>query len=73
MPNTNTEAHKAARKRWIEKNRDFNNQLCNMYTKMYYQNNKEQRLEYAKQYREKKKAQKQEQETLGKTDPLGNP
>jgi len=62
MPQTNTEAHKRARKKWIEENKVFHNQLCNMHTKRYYQDNREQRLAYAKQYREKKKAEKQDQE-----------
>jgi DNA-binding GntR family transcriptional regulator len=70
MSQTNTEAHKRARKKWIENNKDFHSQLCNMYTKNYYQNNREQRLEYAKQYREKKKAKKETNETLGEIDNL---
>jgi hypothetical protein len=55
MSQTNTEAHKRARKKWIENNREFNNELCNMYSKCYYQKNRDQRLAYAKQYRDKKK------------------
>jgi hypothetical protein len=70
MSQTNTEAHKRARKKWIENNKEFHNQLCNMYTKNYYQTNREQRLEYAKQYREKKKAKKETNETLGESDNL---
>ena len=66
MPNTNTEAHKRARKKWIENNKEFHNQLCNMYTKTYYLNNKEQRLAYAKQYRDKKKAERENQENQEK-------
>ena len=71
MSQTNTEAHKRARKKWIENNKEFHNQLCNMYTKNYYQTNREQRLEYAKQYREKKRLEKENHETLGKTETLG--
>jgi len=55
---TQTEAQKRAKKKWIENNREFNNALHNEYTKKYYQNNREARLEYAKQYREKQKALK---------------
>jgi len=64
MPQTNTEAHKKARQRWVENNKEFNNALHCMYSKMYYLNNKEKKLEYAKQYREKKKAEKLAQETI---------
>jgi hypothetical protein len=55
MPNT--EAQKRARKKWVENNKELNLQLINQYTKAYYQKHKEERLLYAKQYREKKKAE----------------
>jgi len=69
MPNTNTEAHKKARAKWLENNKDFYNALHVEYTKNYYNKHKEERLAYAKYYRDKKKAEKLGQEfsleTLG--------
>ena len=56
-----TEAQKRAKAKWVEKNKEFNNALHNEYTKRYYQENREARLEYAKQYREKKKVLKMEE------------
>jgi len=64
MPNT--EAQKKARRKWVEKNREIYNSLHNEYTKKYYQNNREARLEYAKQYREKQKALKTTNENIEK-------
>ena len=59
----NTEAHKRARKKWIENNREFHLALHNMYSKSYYLEHKEAKLAYAKAYRDKKKQEKLEQET----------
>jgi len=50
-----TESQKRAKQKWVEKNKEFNNALHNEYTKRYYQQNREARLEYARQYREKQK------------------
>jgi len=51
-----TEAQIRAKKRWIENNKKFNNDLHNIYSKLYYEQHREQRLNYAKEYyREKKK------------------
>jgi hypothetical protein len=36
-----TDAQKRAKKNWIEKNKEFHNALQNMYTKSYYEKNKE--------------------------------
>jgi hypothetical protein len=52
---TQTEAQKRAKQKWVENNKELNNALHNEYTKKYYQNNREARLEYARQYREKQK------------------
>lgn len=60
-----TEAQIKAKNKWVENNRELNNILHNQYTKKYYQKNKEARLEYAKQYREKKKLEKMNEESLG--------
>ena len=59
-----TEAQKKAKAKWVENNRELNNALHNEYTKKYYQNNKEARLEYAKQYRLKQKALKTTNENI---------
>ena len=56
-----TESQKRSKAKWVENNRELNNALHNEYTKVYYQKNREARLEYAKQYREKKKALKMEE------------
>jgi len=51
-----TEAQIRAKKRWIENNKKFNNELHNMYSKLYYEQHREERLKYSKEYyREKKK------------------
>jgi len=67
MPNT--EAMKKARAKWLENNKEFYNALHTEYTKNYYNKHKEERLAYAKYYRDKKKAEKLGQEfsleTLG--------
>jgi hypothetical protein len=57
-----TEAQRRAKKNWIEKNKEHNNALQNIYTKAYYIRNREKRLEYAKQYRDKKKLEQIDQE-----------
>jgi hypothetical protein len=57
---TTTEAQKRAKKRWVENNKELNNARHNVYTKIYYQNNKEARLLYAKEYRDKKKLENSE-------------
>jgi len=49
-----TDAQKAARKKWIEANIELHRERQNTYTKAYYQKNKEKRLAYAKEYRDKK-------------------
>lgn len=70
MPST--EAQKRACKKWKETNREYYNQQQNEYTKKYYLNNREARLEYAKQYREKKlleKAQEGEHTPKGRGRP----
>lgn len=59
-----TDAQKRAKDKWVENNRELNNILHNKYTKIYYQKNKEARLEYAKKYREKKKLEKMNEESL---------
>jgi len=59
-----TEAQKRASAKWAEKNKELNNALHNKYTKRSYQENREARLEYAKQYREKKKALKLTNENI---------
>jgi hypothetical protein len=71
MPNT--EAHKRARKRWIENNYQFHLDLHNLYSKAYYLEHRdeilEKRKEYQAEYRAKKRAEKlakKEAETLGK-------
>lgn len=60
-----TESQIKAKNKWVENNRELNNMLHNQYTKKYYQKNRESRLEYAKQYRVKKKLLKMDQESLG--------
>lgn len=51
-----------ANKKWRENNKEQYKELQNLYAKKYYVENKEKRLEYAKMYRERKKAN-----TLGKS------
>ena len=59
-----TEAQKRSKAKWVENNRELNNALHNEYTKRYYKENREARLEYAKKYREKKKALKMDNENI---------
>lgn len=54
-----TEAQKKAQKKWNEMNADYVRQLANINQKAYYLRKREERLEYAREYREKKKQEKQ--------------
>lgn len=44
-----------AQKKWIANNKEYYNEKQNQYVKKHYLNNREAKLEYAKQYREKNK------------------
>ena len=57
---TKTEAEKRALKKWRQNHIDAYNKKQNEYTKKYYDSNKEARLEYAKNYRLKKKQESQQ-------------
>lgn len=40
-----------AQNKWVERNREYYNEMQNLYTKINYQKNREARIEYAKEYR----------------------
>jgi hypothetical protein len=40
-----------AQNKWVERNREYYNEMQNLYTKVNYQKNREARIEYAKEYR----------------------
>ena len=44
-----------AQNKWVERNREYYNEMQNLYTKVNYMKNRDARLEYAKEYREKNK------------------
>lgn len=44
-----------AQRNWIEKNKEYYNELQNIYTKKHYLKNRDAKLEYARQYREQNK------------------
>jgi hypothetical protein len=44
-----------AQNKWVNNNRDYYNELQNVYVKAHYIKNREAKLEYAKQYREENK------------------
>jgi hypothetical protein len=44
-----------AQNKWVERNREYYNEMQNLYTKVNYQKNRDARLEYAREYREKNK------------------
>jgi lipid II:glycine glycyltransferase (peptidoglycan interpeptide bridge formation enzyme) len=44
-----------AQKKWIANNKEYYNEMQNQYVKKHYLNNREKKLAYAKEYREKNK------------------
>jgi hypothetical protein len=56
-----TEAKKRALKKWRESHKEHYNTKQNEYSKKYYEQNRDAKLEYAKQYRLKQKELKNQQ------------